>query len=164
MPGVKGKSGRRPEKSVDERKLEGSFRPVRHNKYLAREGKLEMLEVPSWVKLNKSETEIFDRYAKFLHDNKQTEAVDVVLLLALVDYQYLYDKSVAAYRKSLDAKFGQRPCITVARECQKEIANILAEFSLTPTTRISEKPEDDEEKDDVHKFMNIVLNNPPKVA
>ena len=155
MAGIKGKSGRRPEKSVAERKLEGSFRPERHNKFIAREGKLTMLKIPSWANLTKQEEVIFKRYASYLHDNGQTEEPDLVLLLSLVDYTSLYEKAVAAYKVELDAKFGQRPCITVARECQKEIANILAEFSLTPTTRLSKPKEEEKSADPVNDFLAL---------
>jgi len=148
------KGGRKPEKSVAERKLEGSFRPERHNKFIAREGKLTMLKIPSWATLTKEEEKIFKRYASYLHDNGQTEEPDLVLLLSLVDYTSLYEKAVAAYKVELDAKFGQRPCITVARECQKEIANILAEFSLTPTTRLS-KPKEEKSADPVNDFLAL---------
>ena len=156
MAGVKGRSGR-PPKNIDEHLLEGTYRPVRHDRFTAGEGKLVELAPLAWTNFNNEEKEIFNRFAEYLFDKNQSEAPDVELLIQLVNYQYLYQLAVTAYKEDPNAKFGLKPAVTVSVECAKEIRLLMAEFRITPTTRIGNtKPKEEEKVDPVNDFLKLV--------
>jgi phage terminase small subunit len=156
MAGKKGRSGR-PPKNIDEHLLEGTYRPIRHDRFLAGEGQLKELAPLAWSKYSMEEKEIFNRFAEYLYDKEQSEAADVELLTQLVNYQYLYQQAVTAYKLDPDAVFGRKPAVTISLECAKEIRLLMAEFRITPTTRVgATKVKEEEKADPVAAFLQVV--------
>lgn len=138
MAGVKGRSGGGNKKSVEELKLNGTYRADRHaNVLVATENRVRVLPQDHILQPNPviNREEIFNYFADVLHKQGMTQEVDSVLLSQLVEAQAIYLTALVYFKSDPEAVLGKKLASSVALDAAKEVRSLLNEFRLSPSSR-----------------------------
>jgi phage terminase small subunit len=163
MAGVRGKSGGGIRKSVEQLKLEGTYRKDRHSNVLVPpEKRVEVTPQSHIINQNPEidREELFNYFARTLHAQGMTQEIDSILLSQLVEFQAQYLLALSYYKADPEAVIGKKMAIAIALDCAKEVRSLLSEFRLTPTTRVSNLPKEEKVKyDPVADFLEMKVVN-----
>jgi phage terminase small subunit len=149
MAGVKGRSGGRNAKSLAQHHEDGTFRKERHGHLLADPAKLVRLDMPTYLADDEyqiSKKELFNQFAEYLYNMGQSLPEDAHMLAILVDLYAVYLSAVRKVEADPAATMGRKLASSVMIETAREIRTLLAEFKLTPSTRISIEQKEKNEK------------------
>lgn len=137
MSGAKGRSGR-PGKSIEELKLQGTYRKDRHDGIQLEVHDRVKLPVPDRIKYSgktRSKDELFEAFSEHLHRQGMTQDVDTYLLEQLVEFQAVYEEAMAHYNVNPESMYGKKLTYVVAKEAAQEVRNLMHEYRMTPSTR-----------------------------
>ena len=140
MAGVKGRSGGNNRKSVQEHKLNGTYRNNRHSGILQ--------DKPMKVSA--------EHYINENYTVDKSKLFDSIFISQIVDLYAAYVETASIYAyEGVVAKVGNKLAITLMMELQKEMRVLLGEYSLTPSTRAVQSRNEDAVVDDpIADFLN----------
>ncbi|QCO57461.1 P27 family phage terminase small subunit (plasmid) [Pseudorhodobacter turbinis] len=159
MAGKKGRSGGSNRKSIAEHELDGTYIAARHDKVLVPEKDRAKVKPQNHLlqpNPNVNREEVFDWFAEILNEQGMTHEVDTILLSQLVELYSIYTDALAYYKSDPEAVIGRKPAYSIALETGREIRIIMAEFRLTPISRLIDATSLNEkvEHDPIGDFMN----------
>ena len=166
MAGVKGRSGGMNRKSIQEHKLDGTYRNSRHSGIIQD----EPMKVDPENCINDNYTvdkaKLFERFSTLLADEGLTSGqIDSLFVSQVVDLYAAYVETAGIYaREGVVAKVGSKLAINLMMELQKEMRVLLGEYALTPSTRAVKERTKDTDPYEVSDPIADFLNAKPRLV
>jgi hypothetical protein len=136
MAGTKGRSGGGARKSIEQLKLDGTYRAIRHDGHELSDGVQVTPEASITNDFTVDREAVFTRFAEILHEQQLTSDVDSIIVTQLTDTYCAYvQASEFVVVNGIEAKLGPKLAVSVQSELARTIRELLAEFRLTPSTR-----------------------------
>ena len=159
MTGKKGRSGGSNRKSIQEHKLDGTYRGYRHAGLLQEQAM--QVEPEQYITNNYTtdKAQLFTRFSELLYNEGLTSGeVDSLYISQIVDLYDAYVQSAQVYAaEGVGAKVGAKLAINLMMELQKELRVLLGEYALTPSTRAAKARTKDDDvvvDDPIADFLN----------